>query len=256
MIKSGIVLLLFVSLKGLTQSSYPSSANAHSHNDYEQASPFWAAWKQGFGSIEADIFLDSNQLIVAHDRKQISRRWTLDSLYLEPLQQCIVSNKGFVYADKNKRLQLMIDIKSDAVLALSKLVEKLKSFPSLINNNSLQIVISGNRPPPSSFKDWPGWIKFDGEFNRKYKPSELERVVMLSDNFARYSSWKGEGEFPIKEKQLIQEQINKAHQLKKKVRFWNAPDNIKNWKTLIELGADYINTDHIEDLSTFLKEFH
>ncbi len=253
MIKSGIILLLFISFKGLTQSSYPSSANAHSHNDYEQASPFWAAWKQGFGSIEADIFLDSSQLIVAHDRKQISRRWTLDSLYLMPIQQCIAANKGFVYADKNKRLQLMIDIKSDAVLTLSKLVEKLKSFSSLVESSSLQIVISGNRPPPSSFSDWPEWIKFDGEFGKEYKSSELERVVMFSDNFARYSSWKGEGEFPDKERQQIQEQINKGHRLKKTVRFWNAPDNLNSWKTLIELGLDYINTDHIEELGTFLK---
>lgn len=253
MIKSGIILLLFISFKGLTQSSYPSSANAHSHNDYEQASPFWAAWKQGFGSIEADIFLDSSQLIVAHDRKQISRRWTLDSLYLMPIQQCIAANKGFVYADKNKRLQLMIDIKSDAVLTLSKLVEKLKSFSSLVESSSLQIVISGNRPAPSSFSDWPEWIKFDGEFGKEYKSSELERVVMFSDNFARYSSWKGEGEFPDKERQQIQEQINKGHRLKKTVRFWNAPDNLNSWKTLIELGVDYINTDDIEELGTFLK---
>jgi alkaline phosphatase len=256
MIRVFVILLLFSYSGCLAQQSYPSAGNAHSHNDYEQASPFWAAWKQGFGSIEADIFLDSNQLVVAHDRKQISRRRTLDSLYLVPLQQCIAANKGFVYADKDSQLQLMIDIKSDAASTLVKLVEKLKSFPTLINSNSLQIVISGNRPPPSSFKDWPEWIKFDGEFSKEYKASELERVVMFSDNFARYSSWKGEGEFPEKERQLIQEQINKAHQLKRTVRFWNAPDNLNSWKAFVELGVDYINTDRIEELGTFLKEFH
>ena len=119
-------LLLLISFNGIAQ---PSTANAHSHNDFEQAFPFWAAWKQGFGSIEADIFLDNEELIVAHDKKQLSRRWTLDSLYLGPLQQCIATHKGYVYADTNRKLQLMIDIKSDAQSTLSKLVEKLQSFP-------------------------------------------------------------------------------------------------------------------------------
>ena len=48
-----------------------TTANAHSHNDYEQAAAFLAAYNQQYGSIEADVFLlgDSADLWVAHSMK-------------------------------------------------------------------------------------------------------------------------------------------------------------------------------------------
>ncbi len=255
MLHGFVLVLSLICFSGYGQSLYPSAANAHSHNDYEQSSPFWLAWKHGFGSVEADIFLDNDELIVTHDKKQILRRWTLDSFYLQPLQQCITANKEYVYTDTSRHLQLMIDMKSDAISTLNKLVEKLKSYPSLINCSSLRIVISGNRPAASSFSDWPEWIRFDGVLQQEYSEKELEKIDMLSDNFAHYSSWKGEGELPEKEKQVLQDMINKTHRLNKKIRFWNAPDNPYSWKVFIELGIDYINTDHIETLSSFLKTY-
>src|ERR1700750_333937 len=45
-------------------------ANTHSHNDYEQPTPFWMAYQEQFGSIEADIFWLNGQLIVAHNLRE------------------------------------------------------------------------------------------------------------------------------------------------------------------------------------------
>src|SRR4051812_7321262 len=54
------VIIILLALWGYTlhaqQKSY-TVANAHSHNDYEQPTPSWTAYNEGFGSIEADIFL-------------------------------------------------------------------------------------------------------------------------------------------------------------------------------------------------------
>ena len=47
---------------------------------------------------------------------------------------------------------------------------------------------------------------------------------------------------------------NKSHALNKKIRFWAAPDNEKAWIILMRLGVDYINTDHIEAISSFLND--
>jgi len=38
------------------------------------------------------------------------------------------------------------------------------------------------------------------------------------------------------------------------VRFWDAPDTPAAWKVLMELHADYINTDHIRELAAYLNE--
>jgi alkaline phosphatase len=234
------------------QAQVYTSSNAHSHNDYEQPSPFWNAWKHQFGSIEADIFLADGQLIVAHDKLQVQQMRTLDSLYLLPLQQCINRNNGYVYADTAKKLQLMIDIKSEAIATLKKLTEKLAVFPSLINCTSLQIVISGNRPPAAEFTSWPSYIYFDGDLSKQYSPAELLRIPMLSANLAKFTSWKGEGAISIKEETVIRAMIDSAHLNGKKTRFWNIPDNTAGWKQLIKWGVDYINTDHIEKLGAFI----
>src|SRR5690349_14294494 len=126
---SGFSCLLLISFTINAQQIKYTTANAHSHNDYEQKTPFWAAGQSGFGSIEADIFLEKGELIVAHDAKQVQLGRTLDSMYLVPLQECLKINKGNVYVDSKKILQLMIDVKTEALPTLSKLVEKLKGYP-------------------------------------------------------------------------------------------------------------------------------
>jgi alkaline phosphatase len=248
------IYLLMICLAGSGQESMYSTANAHSHNDYEKAFPFREAWNKGFGSIEADIFLDSGELIVAHDKEQLKKRFTLDSLYLQPLQQCIASNNGHVYKDTLRQLQLMIDIKTEATSTLRFLVDRLSNYPELIQCSSLRITISGNRPPSADFKLFPCWLRFDGDLQKEYTKEQLDRVEMFSDNFARYSSWNGKGRLPQKELVSLQGMINKAHGLGKKIRFWNAPDMINSWYCLIRLGVDYINTDHIGEISFFLQQ--
>ena len=59
---------------------------AHAHNDYQHTRPLLDALNQGFCSVEADIYLVEGQLLVGHDRDELSTERTLQSLYLEPLR--------------------------------------------------------------------------------------------------------------------------------------------------------------------------
>ena len=118
-----------------------TTANAHSHNDYERPNPFVEAYKHQFGSIEADIFLvsGSTDLYVAHHRSDLDKKKrTLDSLYLLPLVDRIRKNNGFVYSDTLRKLQLMIDIKTEAVPTLNRLIEILQKYPELIKSPTLR----------------------------------------------------------------------------------------------------------------------
>lgn len=251
-----VFLLTIISWPCLAQQNQQvySTANGHSHNDYEKPVPFWKAWENGFGSIEADIFLVNDELIVAHDSSQLAGGRTLKAVYLEPLQQCISRNKGFVYCDTSRHLQLMIDIKSAAVPTLSKLVELLKGYPLLKSCTSLQITVSGRKPVKDSFNDYPSWIGFDGELYQTFNEAALKKIVMLSDNFKRYSQWNGKDPLPENDGRVLTELINKAHALNKTVRFWNAPDSPVAWNTFMKLGVDFINTDDIAGFSLFLKQ--
>ncbi len=250
-------LYFFIMLLSVTVQAQPvqySAAQVHSHNDYEQAFPFWLAWRQGVGSIEADIFLNQGELIVGHDAEQVKQHRTLDSLYLKPLLQCLQQNGGYVYADKSRQLQLMIDIKTAAVPTLDKLVQVLQNYPQLTTSSSVKIVISGNRPHPVSFASYPDWIKFDGDLQQTYTPEQLIRIEMLSDNFSRYSKWNGKGRLAESEQDTLQKLIKKVHTAGKKIRFWNSPDIMNSWYAYMGLGVDYINTDDINGISKFLQQ--
>ncbi len=80
----------------------------------------------------------------------------------------------------------------------------------------------------------------------------MKRIALYSENFRNFSSWSGEGEINEKEKARLEGIIDSVHSVKRKIRFWNTPDNDDAWRLFIEMGIDYINTDHIEGLSDFL----
>ena len=254
--KLAIAICLLLQSSLFAQKIQYTTANAHSHNNYEQPVIFWEAYNQQFGSIEADIYLspDSSTLWVAHHQREIeATKRTLDSLYLLPLQTCIRKNNGFVYADHSRSLQLMIDIKTAAVPTLNKLITVLRKYPELINTPSLKIVISGNRPDPSTYSSWPSFIWFDGNIDINYSETSLSRVVMMSEPLTRYSKWNGKGRLTGEEELVVQEVIRKSHALKKPIRLWAIPDSINTWYALMKLEVDYINTDRINELALFLK---
>jgi alkaline phosphatase len=228
-------------------------ANAHAHNDYENAIPFYMAYGEGFGSIEADIFLENGELIVAHDTKEVLLHRTLQEYYLQPLLAAVRRNNGFPYGDSSRQLQMLIDIKTDAVPTLNALIAALSGYPPLVDNPRLKWVITGNRPERKSFVTYPGFIWFDGELSVEYGKDVLIKIALFSDNFKNYANWNGEHYIPDIEKMKLRKGIDKAHQVNKPVRYWNAPDTLNAWHQLMRLGVDYINTDHVTALSFFLN---
>lgn len=246
---------LFICVKSFAQPVNYSTGNAHSHNDYMNANPFWAAYNAGFGSIEADIFLRNNQLIVAHDEEGVKLNRTLEDLYLKPLLSCLRKNDQHVYANRSKKLQMLIDIKTDAVPTLAKLVSVLKQYPELTNNKDLKWVISGSRPDQSTFNTYPDFILFDGELNMKYSEAALKKVALFSDDLHNYTMWKGsKSSIPDNEAKKLKAVIKYAHDLQKPIRFWDAPDSLNAWYQFMDLQVDYINTDRINDLASFLNK--
>ncbi len=257
MSKIGLFLFCISSLSVFAQPYSYTTSNAHSHNDYEQKSPFWDAYNHGFGSIEADIFLikENDELLVAHTIEEMTvRKLRLDSSYLIPIVNCIKKNGGYPYPDTSKKLQILVDIKTTAAATLDKLVKTINRFPELTNNTSVQFTISGNRPGSDSFNMYPSFIMFDGELNKSYTQEALKKVVLMSASLKDYTLWNGEGSIPKNDQKKIKSEINRTHNLKKPIRFWEAPDNINAWYTLMHLQIDYINTDRISSLAEFLNK--
>ncbi len=247
------VLFLYVSISAFAQYSM---RNAHSHNDYEQKTPFYLAYNNQFGSIEADIWAVGGELFVAHYRSQITPERTIESLYLLPIVKLFRSNGGKAWKESSSNFQLLIDLKTEVEPTLSLLVEKLKKYPDVfdpgVNRNAVCITITGNRPKPEEFKNYPIFICFDGNIDKKYDSDQLKRVALYSENLGNYTKWKGVETIPEMEANRLKQMIDSVHSIGKRIRFWNAPDTSAAWKVLMDLKVDFINTDHIPELSTFL----
>ncbi|QIY92056.1 alkaline phosphatase [Chryseobacterium gallinarum] len=230
-----------------------SVENAHSHNDYMQEVPFWQAYYAQFGSIEADVFLVKGKLWVAHTEKELSAGRTLENLYLDTISKQIKLNKGNIYPDPNRKLQLLIDIKQDYKTSLNALVNTLKKYPEITGNSGIKIVITGGRPQPDDFKNYPDYLYFDGNPDKNYTEDQLKRIGMFSADLPGLVKWNGKGIPRDEETAKIKSVVEKAHARKKPVRFYGAPDFPNAWVNLMDLGVDYINTDHIPDLKKFMN---
>jgi len=237
----------------MTDSRRYTVANTHSHNDYEQHTPFWMAWQAQFGSIEADIFLKNGQVLVGHDTMEIRAGRTLEEYYLKPLVSCISRNHGYPYSDSSRQLQILIDVKTDSTAALNALIALLDKYPVLEKTTAIKWVISGNRPPVSLYPSYPPFIAFDGILHEHYSPEALSKIVMMSDDLHYYTHWNGLDPIPDTAKAKILAAIVRSHDLHLPVRFWDAPDFQNAWEQLIRLRVDFINTDHIAKLAAWLN---
>ncbi len=126
---------------------------AHAHNDYEHPRPLFDALDHRFGSVEADIFLVGDQLLIGHDATELDPSRTLESLYLEPLSALVKANHGSVYRGWRKPLQLLIDIKTEGSSTYLELDRHLQRYKHLfttyahgrVHPGAVTNVISGDR---------------------------------------------------------------------------------------------------------------
>ncbi len=243
--------LCFFSIKPFAQRIKYTVANAHAHNDYKHPIPFYTAYNAGFGSIEADVFPVNNVLLVAHKKEEIQPQRTLRELYLKPLLNVLS-------ADTLRRLSLLIDIKENYKISLPILIQELtllKKYLSIPQQRlSLTIIISGNRPPPVEYKNYPDYIFFDDDLKLQHSSEEWDRTGLVSLPFNKITKWNGEGNISRKDKKQLRHIIDSVHSAGKPIRFWAAPDTPTSWKLQKKLHADLIGTDKINELVKFLQD--
>jgi Glycerophosphoryl diester phosphodiesterase family len=251
----GILLLFFVSAcnTGCSPTKRYTTSNAHSHNDYLNSNPFVSAYNENYGSIEADVFPVNGVLYVAHKKEDIQQQNTLQALYLQPLLRRLST-------DSSKKLNLLIDVKENYPVALSLLEKELQGLISYLSTpaktRNITISISGNRPPPTEYKQYPGYIFFDDDLKLKHTAEQWQRVNLVSLQFDKITTWNGVGSIPENDLHALKHKIDSVHSAGKPIRFWGAPDTIEAWKQQIKLGADLIGTDKINELANYLRKGH
>ena len=230
---------------------YSSAQLIHAHNDYQKPEPLTHALRHKAFSIEADIYLSGNRLLVAHDKKELATAKTLDILYLQPIIELYGRHSGTITEDSNYAPVLMIDIKENGEAAIAELIKLVSTHRSVfdrsVNAKAVQIVISGNRGASSKWTSYPPYIFFDGRPKETYDSNTLQRVAFISDFYYNYAG--------KQDSNFIELLVNKIHGMNKLLRLWGSPDNPETWKLLQQQGIDIINTDKVEECSNyFLKD--
>ncbi len=232
----------------------------HAHNDYEHPRPLLDALDQGFASVEADVYLVDGQLLVAHDRADVSSTRTLAGLYLDPIRKRIGEHGGSVHGDEQPFV-LLIDIKSDGETTYQALDELLTKYDDVlthvtdaaIQKRPVVAIVSGNRAMKLIEDDSSRFVGIDGRLSDLSSDQPAHLMPLISDHWGRNFSWKGEGKMPEDERTKLNKVIRTAHASGRQVRFWATPDRESVWKVLKEAGVDLINTDDLVGLSKFVR---
>lgn len=239
---------------------------AHAHNDYEHPRPLLDALDHRFGSVEADIYLVGDQLLVAHDPEDLDPARTLESLYLDTLAARVKANRGSVYRGHRGSLQLLIDIKTEGASTYRELDRHLRRHRHLFTTYAhgkvlpgpVTAVISGDRAARVPMESQTVRRAFyDGRLADLGSPAPASFVPLISDNWTLNFTWRGAGEFPAAERQKLHGIMRAAHSRGQKVRFWATPDvagpeRDALWRELLAADVDFVNTDDLLGLEAFL----
>lgn len=208
----------------------------HSHNDYRQAVPFWHAYSNGAASIEVDLFLQNDTLFVTHDEADVEPTRTFGRLYLDPINR-------LAEAEELRPIQLLIDLKSAAYPSIDRVVAALEQYPTLTKSEHITFVVSGNRPAPEDYNNYPNFIYFDHQHLLDLADTDLRKVAMISQNFRAYSRWNGYGRMTAQDSTRVSDAIQRARTTGIPFRFWATPDTKTAWACFAKLGLGYVNTD-------------
>lgn len=233
-------------------------ARAHAHNDYLHGTPLRHALDCGFGSVEADVFLEEGELRVGHDRWMLRPGRTLERLYLDPLLARVRQN-GAVHPG-GTGFTLLVDIKADGAAVWARLREVLSSYRDMltvfragrIEPGAVTVLLSGDRPR-TLLEEPERLAALDGRTADLDRNTDPMLVPLVSTPWREHFSWQGGEPMPEVERQYLSDLVRRAHAQGRRLRFWGALDREDVWLAQWETGVDLIGTDRVRALSLWMS---
>ena len=235
--------------------------HGHAHNDYEHDHPLFDALGHHFYSVEADIYLDGSTLAVSHLNLPWEARRPLEQLYLDPLQ-ARVDEMGSVYGD-GEPFTLWIDLKQGSRELVDRLHDTLERYPMLtrfegdtVTPGPVTVVLTGDAGGKKDFVTRFSERRALRDSN-DYSPDDPPAdnawgyYALAWGDYLRSS---GDGQLDDTQRARLACIIENAHAQGRKVRFYDAPDKPESWRVQLEFGVDFLSTDDLPGLDTFLEQ--
>ena len=242
-------------------------AHTHAHNDYQHDHPLFDALAHRFASVEADIWLSADgELLVGHDKDTLQHGRTLEALYLDPLLALVRRNGGHVYAASNAPLQLLIDVKNTGTAPYKALDERLRTrYAAMMTHwtdgietpGAVTAVISGDRDRAYMAAQRTRYAAYDGRLTDLGDGTPASFMPLISNSWSGVFKWKGTGQMPADERATLRDIVARAHANGQQIRFWGTPDRSASqyesvWREELDAGVDWLNTDELQALESFL----
>ena len=261
----------------------------HSHNDYERQIPLYDALNVGCTSIEADIWLQGDDLLIGHTESSLDPSRTLKSLYLDPLTSILGdrnpdldlndgedhsgSLKGVFTANSTTSLILLVDVKTDSAATLPVLMKQLSPLRkqgllthfdgSRTIQGPITVVATGNTKFDAIYYAKDRFVFFDAPLDHKWREDNPADAKLYNKDNSYYASVSFEkaigkpsfrGDLSDEQITKIKEQVQGAHTRGLKMRYWDTPAGEKIWKQLWKEGVDVLNVDDLKKAKQFLEK--
>lgn len=247
---------------------------SHAHNDYEKLGrkSLYAALKQGFRSIEIDVFVRAKKnekykpknLRIAHINLFTSLCPTLESRYFARIENWLAAQPR----DTNlPPIILMIDIKNKPREAYTQLRQLCQKYAHLLcvyypneqrmKRGAVQILLSGSKPVEELRADSVQYMWLDmgvGTIGDTKTPPQL--APRVSSGYGGNFKWRGRGgrAMPAKELEKLKKIVAAAHADGRELRFWAMPNRVIVWQTFAAAGVDWLNIDRIKKYRRWCRQ--
>ena len=256
-------LLLLTTYTHLLYATITPLEHGHAHNDYLHKRPLFDALDNGFTSIVIDVYLYKNELKVSHNQGGLEKKQTIEQLYLDPIKKIIEQNGGVVYKGQSTPVIFMIDFKTGGSATYLKLKEVLRPYESMItvykndsviHQRAIDILISGRSPIDELLEEDTSMATIDARISIMKKVPPPKVITRYSSSWDNYFSRTASGDMTAADKVKLNSLVTQAHALHKQIRFYGAPDIPKVWRTLLNAGVDWINTDKLKEFREFYNK--
>jgi hypothetical protein len=208
-----------------------------------------------FDSIEADIWLSENQIMVSHMGAIF--KGSLKDLYLDPLQK-LVTERSSVYGD-GRPFFLWLDIKDGNINLIKALHDLLDQYPMLTvftdqstKEGPVSVILTGHEPSKIAYVSLP--IRKacrDSNSFKIYDPSSDQRWLWYSLQWSELFRWNGYSKIKTLEVERLHAIVEYIHKKRRRVRFWDTPENREFWALAKSANVDMISTDKLQEFSSF-----
>ncbi|HEY4002387.1 MAG TPA: phosphatidylinositol-specific phospholipase C/glycerophosphodiester phosphodiesterase family protein [Candidatus Xenobia bacterium] len=233
---------------------------AHAHNDYQHVHPLTDALSYGYCSVEADVHVRSDALLVAHDAAEVQAGRTLQALYLDPLRARVLSHGGHVYAEAAP-FTLLVEFKDDGNATWTVFERVIAPYHPWLtrydaegrHEGAVSLIITGHVPRQAMAAAPVRYAACDGDLDDLGSGVSPDLVPWVSSDWKKSFHWEGKGPIPYDDAYRLEHLVAQAHADHRKLRFWDAPDTEPVWSVLYAAGVDLINTDDLPGLQRFLS---